>query len=617
MPRRNPRRSPPPSATAPPNNNRGSVGTRAMAKPPKERRLLEAVSSGGDSNFARALGSSEYHTREQGLRALTAWLSRRADVDDASLLKLWKGVFYCFWHSDKAAVQAALAERLAEVMGLVPAEVGARYYQACMRTMRREWAGIDRLRLDKFMLLLRRMTAQLLRTLQGGAWDAAQLACFAAFWQREVLCPADGAAAAGVAYHLADTLLPELRAVVAAGGGRDAPPPAAALAALLEPFCAALAGARDPGMVYRLQQGLFRPLVAEVEVPSEGAPLAALDAPALAARLFELALHPACPVAALGALPETKARSREALYALSAALEKAASKAAKRPAAGEALEQPQARQHEQRQQEQPAAAAAEPVAAAVASAEHKQKKKKKRKAVDAAAGEGAPAANGLPHPEQPQPPSEQEQHAPQQGAAPAKDAPAPTPKPKKKAKGLAPAAAAAARRDAQRHQRQRPEAAAAAAGATPGAAVPGDVSPTKKAVKFSLRKNLVMTIGQPPLPADVRTPPTSRPKGSALKKVSSVDGIDLHQTRSAPERLTRGGASRLARASGPAPAGGGGGPAAGAFGPGGFGSSKSASKAAGGGGVRKHKAGGGGAGPRRLSLKSPGSVPRPRASEFF
>lgn len=46
--------------------------------------------------------------------------------------------------------------------------------------------------------------------------------------------------------------------------------------------------------------------------------------------------------------------------------------------------------------------------------------------------------------------------------------------------------------------------------------------PRRKSVRFSLKRNLVMTIGQPPLPEDVRTPPTSKPKGSALKQVSTI-----------------------------------------------------------------------------------------------
>lgn len=62
-----------------------------------------------------------------------------------------------------------------------------------------------------------------------------------------------------------------------------------------------------------------------------------------------------------------------------------------------------------------------------------------------------------------------------------------------------------------------------AAGGTPLAVVPeGDTAARRKSVRFSLKRNLVMTIGQPPLPADVRTPPTSKPKGPALKRSSGL-----------------------------------------------------------------------------------------------
>ena len=90
-----------------------STKAAAMAKPKvasgprKERPLLEPSLAGahGDSKFARALGSVDFHTREAGLRAMAAWLSRRGVVEESDLLKLWKGVFYCFWHSDSAPVQ--------------------------------------------------------------------------------------------------------------------------------------------------------------------------------------------------------------------------------------------------------------------------------------------------------------------------------------------------------------------------------------------------------------------------------------------------------------------------------------------------------------------------------
>lgn len=41
-------------------------------------------------------------------------------------------------------------------------------------------------------------------------------------------------------------------------------------------------------------------------------------------------------------------------------------------------------------------------------------------------------------------------------------------------------------------------------------------------VKFSMKNNLYFEKGGPVPPAEIRTPPTAKPKGSALKRVSSV-----------------------------------------------------------------------------------------------
>lgn len=58
----------------------------------------------GNSKFARALGSTDFHTRDQGLQALSRWLMHR-QVSELDMLKLWKGIYFCFWHSDKEPVQ--------------------------------------------------------------------------------------------------------------------------------------------------------------------------------------------------------------------------------------------------------------------------------------------------------------------------------------------------------------------------------------------------------------------------------------------------------------------------------------------------------------------------------
>jgi ribosomal RNA-processing protein 1 len=53
-------------------------------------------------------------------------------------------------------------------------------------------------------------------------------------------------------------------------------------------------------------------------------------------------------------------------------------------------------------------------------------------------------------------------------------------------------------------------------------------------VKFALKKNLYFTKGGPIPPADLRTPPTAQPKGSALKR-RSLQGPSALQPRSAPK----------------------------------------------------------------------------------
>lgn len=70
--------------------------------------MLAEASAGadaGNSKFAKALGSTDYMTREKGLQALQRWLCLKGDLTEMDMLKIWKGLFFCFWHSDKAPMQ--------------------------------------------------------------------------------------------------------------------------------------------------------------------------------------------------------------------------------------------------------------------------------------------------------------------------------------------------------------------------------------------------------------------------------------------------------------------------------------------------------------------------------
>ena len=66
-------------------------------------------------SFARKLGASNWRVREKGVKLLEVWLTNKRRSSDAApqtqalsddeWKRIWKGLFYCVWHSDKPLVQ--------------------------------------------------------------------------------------------------------------------------------------------------------------------------------------------------------------------------------------------------------------------------------------------------------------------------------------------------------------------------------------------------------------------------------------------------------------------------------------------------------------------------------
>ena len=70
------------------------------------------------------------------------------------LLKLWKGLFYCMWMSDKPLIQEDLAETIASLIHSVEDRAtGLMFFSISIRTLARDWAGIDTWRVDKFLMV--------------------------------------------------------------------------------------------------------------------------------------------------------------------------------------------------------------------------------------------------------------------------------------------------------------------------------------------------------------------------------------------------------------------------------------------------------------------------------
>ncbi|KAL4937027.1 nucleolar protein,Nop52-domain-containing protein [Aspergillus oleicola] len=106
--------------------------------------------------FVRELASSDKKIRDKATDSLALFLRSKTDLSLLDLLKLWKGLFFCFYHSDRPLTQQALARNLSyTLVPTLPRSTIHDFLRAFWITIGREWHGIDRLRLDKYLYLIR------------------------------------------------------------------------------------------------------------------------------------------------------------------------------------------------------------------------------------------------------------------------------------------------------------------------------------------------------------------------------------------------------------------------------------------------------------------------------
>uniref|UniRef100_A0A2M3Z0A9 Putative nucleolar protein n=1 Tax=Anopheles braziliensis TaxID=58242 RepID=A0A2M3Z0A9_9DIPT len=184
--------------------------------------------------FARALAGNDAKLRRKVLKNLATWLTTRSQstfvFSDADFLRLWKGLFYCMWMSDKPLVQEELAESLGALVRCFQHDVpvALQFFKAFIVTMGIEWFGIDRWRTDKFMMLVRRVTRQMLFLLHETNWQTEHVALFVKTIEATILD--SEVSPFGLTNHFNDLLLEEVAKV------SDGDIPKGVVTQLLEPY---------------------------------------------------------------------------------------------------------------------------------------------------------------------------------------------------------------------------------------------------------------------------------------------------------------------------------------------------------------------------------------------
>ncbi|KAF4122281.1 ribosomal RNA-processing protein 1 [Geosmithia morbida] len=116
--------------------------------------------------FIRNLASSDRKLRTTSLDSLKLFLSSRTCLTQTDALKLWKGLYYAMWMTDRPIPQQRLAAdlgRLADDAPIRSPADKATWFSAFWDVLGQQWSSIDKHRLDKFLMLVRRVLAANLR----------------------------------------------------------------------------------------------------------------------------------------------------------------------------------------------------------------------------------------------------------------------------------------------------------------------------------------------------------------------------------------------------------------------------------------------------------------------
>ncbi|XP_065798997.1 ribosomal RNA processing protein 1 homolog A isoform X2 [Muntiacus reevesi] len=218
--------------------------------------------------LAQRLAGNEQVTRDRAVRKLRKYIVARTQRAEGGfthdeLLKVWKGLFYCMWMQDKPLLQEELGRTISQLVhAFQTTEAQHLFLQTFWQTMNREWPGIDRLRLDKFYMLMRMVLHEALKALQMRGWDERQTEQLLELLTTEILHP-DSEAPNGVKSHFIEIFLEELAKVGAHELTADQN------LRLIGPFCTIAAQTQDSLVLHNIAQGIFEAIVEQAPLAIE------------------------------------------------------------------------------------------------------------------------------------------------------------------------------------------------------------------------------------------------------------------------------------------------------------------------------------------------------------
>ncbi|XP_008055048.1 ribosomal RNA processing protein 1 homolog A isoform X1 [Carlito syrichta] len=231
--------------------------------------MVSRVQLPPEIQLAQRLAGNEQVTRDRAVRKLRKYIVARTQrpaggFTHDELLKVWKGLFYCMWMQDKPLLQEDLGKTISQLIhAFQTTETQHLFLRTFWQTMSREWTGIDRLRLDKFYMLMRMVLNESLKVVKMHGWEERQIEQLLELLMTEILHPSSQVPH-GVKSHFIEIFLEELTKVGAEELTADQN------LKFIEPFCRIAAQTKDSRVLHNITRGIFETIV-------EQAPLAIED----------------------------------------------------------------------------------------------------------------------------------------------------------------------------------------------------------------------------------------------------------------------------------------------------------------------------------------------------
>lgn len=170
-----------------------------------------------EKQFAIKLAHNETDVRKRAFLKLRNYLksksaSKNDKFNEEDMIKIWKGLHYCMWMCDKLIIQQDLAERMAGLLECFNDndDQTLLFIRVYFKTIIREWNGIDKWRMDKFMYLMRWMLNRSFDYLNRKSWEKTLVNKFLRIIFELPLNINSDDCPDGVCYHFSDIYMEEL-----------------------------------------------------------------------------------------------------------------------------------------------------------------------------------------------------------------------------------------------------------------------------------------------------------------------------------------------------------------------------------------------------------------------